>query len=78
VVFLDVSAETAARRIAADPGTGARPLLDRWSALLGRRRPHYRRAHHTVEVGALSPPALARRIVELVARREPERLREGA
>jgi shikimate kinase len=77
VGFLDVRPEVAARRIAAEPGVGARPPLGRWSGLLARRLPLYRRAHHTVEVGALSPQAAARRIVELVTRREPERLLEG-
>jgi len=77
VVFLDVPAEEAARRLAGGPGAGARPLLDRWRALLSRRLPLYRRAHHTVEVGALSPPAVARRIVGLLARPAPERLLEG-
>ncbi len=71
VVFLDVAAGEAARRIAADPGAGARPLLDRWSALLARRLPLYRRAHHTVEVGGLAAAAVARRIVDLVARGAP-------
>jgi shikimate kinase len=69
VVFLDVSPEEAARRIAqagADPGAGARPLADRWSALLARRLPLYRRAHHTIRVDALTPEAVARRIADLV------------
>lgn len=71
VVFLDVAAGEAARRIAADPGAGARPLLDRWAALLARRLPLYRRAHHTVEVGGLGAAAAARKIVDLVARGTP-------
>jgi shikimate kinase len=66
VVFLDVSAREAARRIGADPGVGERPLAERWSALLAKRLPLYRRAHHTVDVGALTPEAAARRIVDLV------------
>ncbi|HET9596716.1 MAG TPA: shikimate kinase [Anaeromyxobacteraceae bacterium] len=78
VVFLDVSPAEAARRIAADPGAGVRPLLERWAALAARRRPLYLRAHHRVEVDGLAPEAVARRILELVAppRREP--LLEGA
>jgi shikimate kinase len=72
VVFLDVAAEEAARRIAQsgyDPGAGARPLADRWEALLARRLPLYQRAHHTLRVGALTPEAVARRIVDLVGAR---------
>ncbi len=61
VVFLDVSAREAARRI----GTGeGRPLAAQWEALLARRRPLYERAHLTVEVDGLSPEAVARRILE--------------
>ncbi|SRR6266536_2605899 len=80
VVFLDVSAAEAARRIAGDPGIGERPLADRWAALHARRRPLYLRAHHTVEVDGLAPEAVARRIVDLVgARRRPsgERFLDG-
>jgi shikimate kinase len=61
VVFLDVSAAEAARRLGAGEG---RPLAARWEALLAPRLPLYRRAHLTVEVDALSPEAVARRIVE--------------
>lgn len=61
VVFLDVSAAEAARRI----GRGAgRPLADRWEALLAHRLPLYRRAHLTVAVDGLSAEAVARRILE--------------
>lgn len=61
VVFLDVSAVQAARRI----GRGAgRPLADRWEALLADRLPLYRRAHLTVAVDGLSAEAVARRILE--------------
>lgn len=61
VVFLDVSAREASRRI----GTGeGRPLAGQWEALLARRRPLYGRAHLTVEVDGLSPEAVARRILE--------------
>jgi shikimate kinase len=60
VVFLDVSAAEAARRIGAGDG---RPLADRWEELLARRLPLYRRAHLTVDVSALTPEAVARRIV---------------
>jgi len=59
VVFLDVSAEEAARRI--DGGQG-RPLAASWPALLARRLPLYRRATVRVEVDGLAPEALARRI----------------
>jgi shikimate kinase len=73
VVFLDVSAPEARRRIeaarapgpaAADPLPDGRPLLDRWERLLGRRLPLYRRAHLTVPVDGLAPEAVARRILE--------------
>ncbi|ACG71441.1 Shikimate kinase [Anaeromyxobacter sp. K] len=61
VVFLDVSAQEAARRIGEDP---ARPLAARWEALLARRLPLYRRAHLTVHVDGLTPEAVARRVLE--------------
>jgi shikimate kinase len=61
VVFLDVSAREAARRIGAGEG---RPLAATWEALLARRLPLYRRAHLAVEVDALSPEAVARRVLE--------------
>lgn len=60
VVFLDVSAAQAARRIGAGDG---RPLAGRWEDLLARRRPLYLRAQLRVEVDGLSPEAVARRIV---------------
>jgi shikimate kinase len=61
VVFLDVSAAEAARRIGA--GTG-RPLAAQWEALRARRLPLYARAHLRVEVDALAPEAVARKILE--------------
>ena len=61
VVFLDVSAAEAARRIGDDP---ARPLAASWPALHARRLPLYRRAHLTVAVDGLAPEAVARRILE--------------
>jgi shikimate kinase len=61
VVFLDVSAAEAARRIGA--GTG-RPLAANWAALHAARLPLYRRASLTVAVDGLSPEAVARRILE--------------
>ncbi len=60
VVFLDVSAAQAARRIGAGDG---RPLAGRWEDLLARRRPLYLRAQLRVEVDGLAPEAVARRIV---------------
>ncbi len=63
VVFLDVSARAAARRIEAT-GLEDRPLAGSWEPLLARRLPLYRRAHLTVEVDGLTPEAVARRIVE--------------
>lgn len=64
VVFLDVSAREAARRIGGGPDREGRPLAAAWEALLARRLPLYRRAHLAVEVDALAPEAVARRIVE--------------
>jgi shikimate kinase len=61
VVFLDVSAREAARRIGAGEG---RPLAASWEALLARRLPLYRRAHLAVEVDALTAEAVARRVLE--------------
>jgi len=61
VVFLDVSASEARRRLAAGSG---RPLADRWEALLARRLPFYRRAHLTVRVDGLAPGAVARLVAE--------------
>lgn len=63
VVFLDVSAAEAARRIGADAG---RPLAARWEELLAQRLPRYRRAHLTVAVDGLTPEAVARRILEVL------------
>jgi shikimate kinase len=60
VVFLDVSAAQAARRIGGGDG---RPLAGRWEELLARRRPLYLRAQLRVEVDGLAPEAVARRIV---------------
>jgi shikimate kinase len=64
VVFLDVSAAEAARRIGGDRGSGTRPLAAAWPALLARRLPLYRRAHLAVRVDGLSPEAVARRILD--------------
>ncbi len=61
VVFLDVSAAEAARRIGGDPG---RPLLARWEELYRTRLPLYRRAHLTVRTDDLTPGDVARRILE--------------
>jgi shikimate kinase len=61
VVFLDVSAAEAARRIGADAG---RPLAARWEELRARRLPLYLRAHLRVEVDGLTAEAVARRILE--------------
>ncbi len=65
VVFLDVSREEAVRRLG---GGGGRPLAARWPELLAVRLPLYRRAHHVVAVDGLTPEAVARRVLELVAR----------
>ncbi|GEJ58575.1 shikimate kinase [Anaeromyxobacter diazotrophicus] len=64
VVFLDVSAAEAARRLGGGEG---RPLAKRWEELLAARLPLYRRAHHTLRVDGLAAEAVARRIAELLA-----------
>jgi shikimate kinase len=64
VVFLDVSAGEAARRIGAG---GGRPLAPRWESLRRRRLPLYGRAHLRVEVDGLSAGAVARRVADLLA-----------
>jgi shikimate kinase len=63
VVFLDVSAAEAARRIGGDDG---RPLAASWEPLLARRRGLYGRASLRVEVDGLTAEAVARRIVDLL------------
>jgi shikimate kinase len=63
VVFLDVSAAEAARRIGSDAG---RPLAASWAPLLARRRPLYARAHLKVEVDGLTAEAVAKRILALL------------
>jgi shikimate kinase len=64
VVFLDVSAHEAARRLGGGEG---RPLAPRWADLLARRLPLYRRAHLRVEVDGLTAEAVARRIAGALA-----------
>ena len=63
VVFLDVSAAEAARRIGAGDG---RPLAATWGPLLARRRSLYQRAHLRVEVDGLTAEAVAQRILGLL------------
>jgi shikimate kinase len=63
VVFLDVSAAEAERRIG---GGGGRPLASSWGALLARRRGLYGRAQLRVDVDGLTAEAVARRILELL------------
>ena len=65
VVFLDVSPAEAARRL----GRGqvqARPLAGQWTELLRARLPMDRRAPITVDVDALSPDAVARRVAAIL------------
>jgi shikimate kinase len=64
VVFLDVSAREAARRIGGGAALEARPLAASWEPLLAVRLPLYRRAQLRVEVDALAPEAVARRVVD--------------
>lgn len=61
VVFLDISAEEAARRLAGGRG---RPLAANWGALHAARLPAYRRATLAVAVDGLSAEAVAARILE--------------
>jgi len=61
VVFLDVSAAEAARRLAGGRG---RPQAATWEALHAERLPRYRRAHLTVAVDGLSADEVATRILE--------------
>jgi shikimate kinase len=58
VIFLDVTADEARRRIG---GGAGRPLAPHWETLLLHRLPLYRRAHLTVPVDALTPAAVALR-----------------
>jgi shikimate kinase len=60
VVFLEVSAAEAARRIG---DAGSRPLAGRWEELLQARLPLYRRAQLSVATDGLSPDEVARRIL---------------
>jgi len=63
VIFLDVSAREAARRMGGD---GGRPLARQWEELLRARMPLYRRAAFTVPVDGASADAVARRIAALL------------
>lgn len=63
VIFLDVSPAEAARRVGRGQG---RPLAGQWEGLLRARLPMYRRASVAVDVDALSPDAVARRIAALL------------
>ena len=73
VVFLDVSAGEAGRRLGPS-GMASRPLAATWSRLLAARLPLYRRAHHTVRVDGLAPEAVERLVLDLVGGEE-ERVR---
>lgn len=70
VVFLDVSAAEAARRLASG-GAAVRPLAAEWAPLLAARLPLYRRAHHTIAVDGLAPDAVARRVLGLLEEARP-------
>ena len=61
VVFLDVSAGEAARRLAGGRG---RPLAAQWAALHAERLPRYRRASLTVAVDGLGADEVVERILE--------------
>jgi shikimate kinase len=61
VVFLEISAAEAARRLAGGRG---RPLASSWETLQAARLECYRRAHLTVAVDGLSADEVATRILE--------------
>jgi shikimate kinase len=63
VVFLDVTAAEAARRLADGKG---RPLAGRWEDLLRTRLPLYRRASLAVPVDGRTPEAVARRVAGML------------
>jgi len=70
VVWLSVEPEEAARRLAADPATAARPLLqgnprERLEALLNARRPFYEAADAAISVDDLPPEMVAGEILNL-------------
>jgi shikimate kinase len=66
VVFLDVGAAEAARRLDRSAGVASRPLAAEWERLAAARLPLYRRADLTVSTDGLAPEAVARRIVGLL------------
>jgi shikimate kinase len=61
VVFLDISAEEAAKRLAGGRG---RPLAANWIALHADRLPKYRKASLTVKVDGLESAEVVNRILE--------------
>jgi shikimate kinase len=61
VVFLEVSAAEASRRIGSRQ---SRPLAGRWEELVRTRLPLYRRAHLAVATDGISAQEVARRILE--------------
>ncbi len=63
VIFLDVSAGEASRRLG---DGGGRPLVRQWDALLRARLPLSRRATLTVAVDGSSSDAVARRLAGLL------------
>ena len=72
VIWLDVTPERAAARLAADPVTAIRPLLAgdplaRLEALFEARRPLYEQSDHSIAVDYYSPRQVAERIAALVA-----------
>ncbi len=71
-VWLDVTPEQAARRLAADPVTEARPLLAgdpllRLDELFAERRHYYEMAPHSVAVDYYNPSQVAERIAGILA-----------
>lgn len=76
VIWLDVTPERAASRLAADSATAARPLLAgdplaRLEALFEARRPLYEQSDHSIAVDYYSPAQVAERIVTLVGNVSP-------
>lgn len=71
VVWLDVTPEQAVRRLAANPATEARPLLEgdplgRLQALFDERSRWYQLSDHSIAVDYYTPDQVARRIADLV------------
>ena len=77
VTWLDITPDGAARRLAADPSTERRPLLEgdllpRLTQLAGDRQGAYERSDHSIAVDYYSPEQVAERVAELVRRAQED------